>query len=91
MTLFARLTIRGRWAKTQSGVELTEQEIKIIIALAQNNMKIKVAARSIPASYQYIRYNLTKLKRRTGLDPRNFFDLMKLWQIVEEISDGTDT
>lgn len=86
-----RQTIRRRRGKTQSGVELTEQEIKIIIALAQNNMKVKVAARSIPASYQYIRYNLTKLKRRTGLDPRNFFDLMKLWQIVEEISDETDS
>lgn len=80
-----------RRRKKLNAVELTEQEVKIIKALAQNNMKVKVAARSIPASYMYIRYNIEKLKRRTGLDPRNFFDLMKLWQIVEEISDGTDT
>lgn len=85
-----RQTVRRRWSALSS-VELTEQEIKIIKALAKNNMKVKQSARSIPASYQYIRYNINKLKRRTGLDPRKFFDLVKLWQIVEEISDESDT
>lgn len=88
---FVRLTIRGRREKTQSGVELTEQEIKIIIALAQNNMKVKTAARSIPASHQYIRYNVEKLKRKTGLDPHKFLDLMELYKMVEEQENETDT
>ena len=83
--------MRGRWEKTANGVKLTEQEVRIIKALAENNMKVKPAAKAIPASHMYIRYNIEKLKRRTGLDPRNFLDLMKLWQIVEEISDGVDT
>lgn len=91
MTLSAKQTMRGRWEKTANGVKLTEQEVRIIKALAENNMKVKNAARSIPASHQYIRYNIEKLKRRTGLDPRNFFDLMKLYQMMEEQENGTDS
>lgn len=80
-----------RRRKKLNAVELTEQEVKIIKALVQCNMKVKPAAKAIPASHMYIRYNIEKLKRRTGLDPRNFLDLMKLWQIVEEISDEADS
>lgn len=83
-------TITGRWKKLNA-VELTEQEVKIIKALVQCNMKVKPAARAIPASHMYIRYNVEKLKRRTGLDPRNFLDLMKLYEMVKEQENETDS
>lgn len=70
---------------------MTEQEIRIIKALAENNMKVKTAAQSIPASHQYIRYNVEKLKRKTGLDPHKFLDLMELYKIVEEQENETDS
>lgn len=57
----------------------------------QCNMKVKPAARAIPASHMYIRYNVEKLKRRTGLDPRNFLDLMKLYEMVKEQENETDS
>ena len=85
-----RHTITGRWKKLNA-VELTEQEVKIIKAMVQCNMKVKPAANSIPASHMYIRYNIEKLKRRTGLDPRRFLDLMKLYQMVEEQENDIDT
>lgn len=54
-------------------------------------MKVKTAAQSIPASHRYIRYNIDKLKRRTGLDPHKFFDLVKLYQMMEEQENETDS
>lgn len=80
----------GRWKKLNA-VELTEQEIKIVKAMVQCNMKVKPAAKAIPASHMYIRYNIEKLKRRTGLDPHNFFDLMELYRIVEEQENEIDS
>ena len=91
MTRSVPQTTSGRWEKTANGVKLTEQEIRIIKALAENNMKVKTAAQSIPASHMYIRYNIDKLKRKTGLDPHKFFDLMKLYQMMEEQENETDS
>lgn len=79
-----------RWKKLNS-VELTEQEVKIIKALVQCDMKVKPAARAIPASHMYIRYNIEKLKRRTGLDPHKFLDLMELYRIVKEQENEADS
>lgn len=91
MRLSAKQTTSGRREKTANGVKLTEQEVRIIKALAENNMKVKTAAQSIPASHQYIRYNVEKLKRKTGLDPHKFLDLMELYKMVEEQENGTDS
>ena len=91
MKLSARLTTRGRWETTASSVELTEQEVRVIKALVQHNMKVKTAARSIPASHQYIRYNVEKLKRKTGLDPHKFLELAKLYEMVKEQENETDS
>lgn len=66
---------------------LSEKDKKIILALADNNMKWKITAYSLGMHWNSVWYRLGKIYDNTGLDPRNFYDLHKLVQIVK----GGDT
>jgi sugar diacid utilization regulator len=62
-----------------------EDDAKIVLALAQSNMNINAAARKLYYANTTFYWHLDKIKKITGLDPRNFFDLGELYTIAREI------
>lgn len=57
----------------------------IIVTYARCNMVQSVTARKLYRSETNIGLHLDKVKRLTGLDPRNFFDLHELYEIARGI------
>lgn len=69
-------------------VELTETltpaQIECIAAYAANNMNLQATAISLYRHRNTIEYHLREVKRKTGLDPRGFFNLIRLLNLIEE-------
>lgn len=57
---------------------------KIIIAYAKNNMRAKWAAKQLGVYWNLVYRRMDKIFDKTGLDPRNFFDLQKLVEMAKE-------
>ena len=57
---------------------LTLVELEILQAFADNDMSIARTSRFLYIHRNTITYHLRMIKERTGLDPRNFYDLVKL-------------
>ena len=60
-------------------------DAKIIIAFAQSNMSMVDAGLKVGYSRTGITYRFDNIKKATGLDPRNFFDLGELYTIARNI------
>lgn len=63
---------------------MTEREIEIIKALADNNMNVSKTAKKVFACRNTVEYQISKIHNYTGLNPKNFYDLCKLLQMVEK-------
>jgi len=69
---------------------LSRIEIDIIYAYAECNMKACPTARAVYCDHRTVCYHLDRIKHITTLDPRNFYDLYKLIEILnEELPNGT--
>ena len=67
---------------------MTERDKEIIIALADCNMNESEVARRLYLHRNGVVYHLNSVKKKTGLDPTNFYDLVKLGGIVRGESYG---
>lgn len=63
---------------------MTETEARVILALAENSMNIAETARRIYVHRNTVEYHIAKIKRKTGLDARNFYQLYELTRRAEE-------
>ena len=63
---------------------LKDKDKRLILAMADNGMKWRAAAREIGMHRNSAAYRLDKIFDNTGLDPRNFYDLHELVQMAEE-------
>lgn len=73
-------------APPQAAGGLTETEREVIIAYAENNMSTNATAEKLFRHWNGVSYILGRVQKKTGLDPRDFFDLNKLVAIAA----GTD-
>lgn len=64
--------------------KLTVDDWSIIIALADNRMQVATAARKLCYHKNTVAYHVSKIKKLTGLDPLNFYDLVKLVKKAKE-------
>ena len=60
---------------------LTDLDIKILIAFADNNMNVSETSRQMFLSRSATFYHLEKVKNKTELNPLNFFDLIELLKL----------
>lgn len=67
---------------------ITDVDARVILALAENNLKIKAVADTLHYSRNSIEYHVKKIRRVTGLNPQEFFDLSKLIQIAKTVLEG---
>lgn len=63
---------------------LTEQDRDIIRELAEQDMNVSRAARALNLSPETVRWNIGRIARVTGLDPRRFYDLCELLDLMRE-------
>ena len=61
---------------------MSEFDRDVIVALADNSMNIKNAGKAIFMCYAGVCYRIEKIRKETGLNPRNFHDLCTLYQMV---------
>lgn len=64
---------------------MNEVDSKIIKMYAACNMNGNETTKRLHyVSYNTVRYHFLKIKKETGLDPTNFYELVKLVYLVEE-------
>lgn len=61
---------------------LTEMDIEIIKNMCEYDMNIAFVSRAMFMHWGSIAYHLDKIKRNTGLDPRVFYDLVELMDML---------
>ena len=64
---------------------MSEFEARLILAYANHNMNMTQASKSVCYSRFALVYHFDKVQDKTGLDPRNFYDLVKLVKIAEKM------
>lgn len=64
---------------------MTRQQANIIIALAHNQLSALQAAESLNYHRNTILYHVRRIKKTTGLDPYDFFDMQTLYQRAKEV------
>ena len=57
-------------------------DAKLIIAFARSNMVVVDTGLKVGCSRNTVIYHFEKIRKATGLDPRNFFDLGELYEIA---------
>lgn len=67
---------------------LNEKDYRAILVFAKNNMKIQATADELGRHYNAVSVRMQKIKDITGLDPRIFYDLIKLVDIANSRMDG---
>lgn len=61
---------------------LTEREKQIILTVAECDIILTAAAKKLYVHRNTLIFQLDKIQVKTGLDPRNFYDLVKLVEMV---------
>lgn len=70
---------------------MSEIEANVVVMFAQSDMIITETAKKLHYSKRTIGYYLDKVKKTTGLNPRNFFDLCELYTIaVNRLEENKD-
>lgn len=64
---------------------MNKEDAHIVVAMANHNMNATDVARAIFVHRNTVLYHLDKVKRQTGLDPRRFYDLVKLVKMAQEV------
>ena len=65
--------------------EMTPVRCKVVLALADNRMRVTEAARSLYMNHATVIYHIKLIKALTGKDPMNFYDLIDLVRMVREV------
>ena len=63
-------------------------DYRIIRELTNNGMKITKVAPNVYLARKTIYYRCEKIKRITGLDPLDFWDLLKLYRKFEGVTEN---
>ena len=64
---------------------MTTDEARLILDMAKYDMNCQKMSRNIYMHRNTIAYHLGKIRRETGLNPRRFYDLIKLVRTAREV------
>ena len=68
---------------------MTPFQAKLILAYAENDMSVKETGKKIFMSSASICYNLDKIQKQMGWNPRKFYDLCYLVGIAAQRVNGS--
>ena len=57
---------------------MTEHDAELILALADNGLVMHKVAKLCYLHHNTVRYHVDNIREKTGLDPRDFWDMQKL-------------
>lgn len=57
---------------------MTKEQAEIILAFAENDMRIEPTGKQLYMSGANVSYNLNKIHKQVGWNPRKFYDLCYL-------------
>lgn len=63
---------------------LTEADVQVIQAMAQCDMDSTKAAAMLHYHVGSVKYHIKRIREKTGLNPRGFFDLCKLLEMEKK-------
>lgn len=64
--------------------KLTRVDVDVIMAYAECGMRIVTAANAIHYARMTVEYHLISVFRKTGLNPKKFYDLVELIRLINE-------
>ena len=64
--------------------EINCREKEVLKAMADANLNVTEAAILLWIARGSVIYHIQKIKRKTGLNARNFYDMVKLLKYIEE-------
>lgn len=67
--------------------DLSDVQVSVIRSMADNDMVVSSVADSLHYHRQNINYNINQIKKKTGLDPKRFYDLVELMKMVGGMDD----
>lgn len=71
-----------RCSLAEKGKTVNELEREVVLALADSRMNLTNAAMAMHKHRNSLIYHIGKIKRKTGLDARDFHDLCKLYAVA---------
>ena len=63
---------------------LEASDYRMILILAENNMRVTETSYELDVHRGTVLYRIEKIKKLTGLDPMNFYDLHELVKMANE-------
>lgn len=64
---------------------MTQLQAEIIVKLAENGLDITPTSRAIYLHPNTIKYHLRKIQKKTGKNPKDFYDMCELLPLAREI------
>ena len=64
---------------------MTRRRCEVVLALADCNMSANAAGSMLYMDHSCVEYHIKLIKKITGLDPKNFYDLAELVCMVKEV------
>ena len=68
---------------TNKQKRMTDKQKLCVLAYADNNMSLKATAEKLFYHYNTIDHHLKAVYSKTGLNPKNFYDLCKLLETID--------
>ena len=68
---------------------LDDTDRETILGMATHNLNVSEFARKSFCHRNTILYRLSRVRKKTGLDPTKFHDLCKLMELLKEDNDGS--
>lgn len=65
-------------------MELTDLEKRIVLNFARCNMSITKTAQNMNYARNSVAYHLRQVKRKTGRDPKKFYELASLVMLIKK-------
>lgn len=69
---------------------MTKQQAEIILAFAQNDMKVKETGEQLYMCGANVSYHLNRIHKKLGWNPRKFFDLCYLVGVAARMTGGNN-
>ena len=63
---------------------MTDKQKAIILSMADNDMNASKVGREFGCSRNGIQYNFERIEDETGLNPKKFYDLLELIEIIKK-------
>ena len=66
---------------------MTKLQAEVILALADNGLRVNTAARKIYRHKNTLDYHIQAVKKATGLNPLDFWDMQKLVPMAQAVKE----